>query len=150
MALVLMALSPAPLRGQGPATATPTLRVGRLTGALKLDGRLDESQWLSADSIDALTQVLAIELLTAARGIQLRAPLQPAPATRAVIDALGTEPGPDRFLAPEIAHATALVKSGAARPKGSPRRKTKGRSHSNGNGVRTLFPILLADENTAG
>jgi len=66
-------------------------------------------------AIDALTQVLAIELLTAARGIQLRAPLEPAPATKAVIDALGTEPGPDRFLAPEIAQATELVKSGGAR-----------------------------------
>jgi histidine ammonia-lyase len=66
-------------------------------------------------AIDGLTQVLAIELLTAARGIQLRAPLEPAQATKAVIEALGIEPGPDRFLAPEIAHATAFVKSGAAR-----------------------------------
>ena len=34
------------------------------------------------------TRVLAIELLTAARGIELRAPLAPAPATAAVIAAL--------------------------------------------------------------
>ncbi|MBE2314884.1 histidine ammonia-lyase [Solirubrobacter sp. CPCC 204708] len=66
-------------------------------------------------AVDALAQVLAIELLTAARGIQLRAPLAPSPATHAVIDALGTAPGPDRFLAPEIAAATDFVKSGRAR-----------------------------------
>ena len=38
--------------------------------------------------IDGLTRVLAIELLTAARGIELRLPLQPAPASAAVIAAL--------------------------------------------------------------
>src|SRR5665648_425618 len=36
-------------------------------------------------AVDGLTQVLAIEILTAARGIDLRAPLRPAPATAAVI-----------------------------------------------------------------
>ena len=66
-------------------------------------------------AVDALAQVLAIELLTAARGIQLRAPLTPSPATGAVIDALDIHPGPDRFLAPEIAAATDFVKSGGAR-----------------------------------
>ena len=68
-------------------------------------------------AIDGLTQVLAIELLTAARGIDLRAPLAPAPATHAVITALRDEvpgPGPDRFLAPEIAAAAAFIASGAA------------------------------------
>jgi histidine ammonia-lyase len=69
-------------------------------------------------SIDGLTRVLAIELLTAARGIELRAPLAPAPATAAVIAALReTTPGPgaDRFLAPEIEAAVELVRGGAAR-----------------------------------
>ncbi|PSK67724.1 Histidine ammonia-lyase [Micromonospora sp. MH33] len=68
-------------------------------------------------AVDGLTRVLAIELLTAARGIQLRAPLQPAPATGAVIDALReVTPGPgvDRFLAPEIEAAVRFVASGAA------------------------------------
>jgi len=64
-------------------------------------------------SIDALSQVLAIELLTAARGIALRAPLVPAAATGAVMKDL-PGPGPDRFLAPEIAAATDFVKSGGA------------------------------------
>ena len=36
-------------------------------------------------SVDALTRVLAIELLTAARALDLRAPLQPGPATGAVV-----------------------------------------------------------------
>ena len=39
-------------------------------------------------SVDGLARVLAIELLTAARGIELRAPLEPAAATAAVIAAL--------------------------------------------------------------
>ncbi|HET7474899.1 MAG TPA: histidine ammonia-lyase [Dermatophilaceae bacterium] len=66
-------------------------------------------------SVDGLTRVLAVELLTAARGIQLRAPLAPAPATAAVIEALGSPgPGPDRHLAPEIDAAVAFVATGAA------------------------------------
>ncbi len=68
-------------------------------------------------SVDGLTRVLAIELLTAARALELRAPLAPAPATRAVIHALRVTtpgPGPDRFLAPEIEAAVQLVRSGTA------------------------------------
>jgi histidine ammonia-lyase len=67
-------------------------------------------------ALDGLTQVLAIELLTAARALDLRAPLQPAPATAAVRDLIRTGvqgPGPDRFLAPEIEWATDAVRSGA-------------------------------------
>ncbi|TMR93433.1 histidine ammonia-lyase [Nonomuraea basaltis] len=66
-------------------------------------------------SIDGLTRVLAIEVLTAARAIDLRAPLEPAPATAAVVRALRETvpaPGPDRFLAPEIDSAVRLVADG--------------------------------------
>jgi histidine ammonia-lyase len=67
--------------------------------------------------IDGLTRVLAIELLTAARGIELRLPLHPAPATAAVIAALRTAgssgPGADRWLAPEIDIAVELITTGA-------------------------------------
>jgi histidine ammonia-lyase len=66
-------------------------------------------------AVDGLAQVLAIELLTAARGLELRAPLRPAPSTAAVLAALRETtagPGPDRFLAPEIAAAVAFVRSG--------------------------------------
>jgi len=68
-------------------------------------------------SIDGLTRVLAVELLTAARGIQLRGPLEPAPATAAVIDALRAStdgPGPDRFLAAQIEAAVRFVATGQA------------------------------------
>jgi histidine ammonia-lyase len=68
-------------------------------------------------SVDALTRVLAIELLTAARALDLRAPLRPGPATGAVISALREQvagPGTDRHLAPEIAAAVEFVRSGAA------------------------------------
>jgi histidine ammonia-lyase len=72
-------------------------------------------------SVDGLGRVIAIELMTAARGIELRAPLRPAPATAAVIAALREDaagvggPGSDRFLAPEIEGADRLVRSGRAR-----------------------------------
>ena len=63
-----------------------------------------------------LARVLAVELVTAARGIDLRAPLAPAPATGAVRDALRAggvgPPGPDRLLAPELAAAADLVADG--------------------------------------
>ena len=68
-------------------------------------------------SVDGLTRVLAVELLTAARGIQLRAPLQPSAATGAVINALRETtagPGSDRFLAPEIEAAVQFVATGGA------------------------------------
>ncbi|MBW8871735.1 MAG: histidine ammonia-lyase, partial [Leifsonia sp.] len=57
-------------------------------------------------------------VMTAARGTDLRAPLQPGLATGAVIAALRETvpgPGPDRHLAPEIEAAYALVTSGALR-----------------------------------
>jgi histidine ammonia-lyase len=63
-----------------------------------------------------LGRVLAIELVTAARGLDLRAPLAPARATAAVRDALRAggvgPPGPDRPLAPELAAAAGLVSDG--------------------------------------
>jgi histidine ammonia-lyase len=63
-----------------------------------------------------LGRVLAIELVTAARGLDLRAPLAPARATAAVRDALRAggvgPPGPDRPLAPELAAAAGLVGDG--------------------------------------
>ena len=67
-------------------------------------------------AISGLTRVLAIEILTAARGLELRRPLTPAPATAAVVATLREQvagPGPDRFLAPEIEATVALVASGA-------------------------------------
>jgi len=67
-------------------------------------------------ALEGLTRVLAVEILTAARGTELRAPLEPAPATAAVLSVLRERvagPGPDRHLAPEIAAAVELVRSGA-------------------------------------
>jgi histidine ammonia-lyase len=67
-------------------------------------------------AVDGLTRVLAIEVLTAARAIELRAPV-PAAATAAVVAALRDRGvpgvGPDRYLAPEIDAATHLVRDGA-------------------------------------
>ena len=68
-------------------------------------------------AVDGLTRVLAVELLTAARALDLRAPLEPAPATAAVVAALrevAPGPGVDRFLAPEIEAAVQVVATGAA------------------------------------
>ena len=79
-------------------------------------------------SVDGLRRVLAIELLTAARGIDLRcagegdqggagAALTPSPATGAVIAALRETvqgPGEDRYLSPEIEATVDLIASGRA------------------------------------
>jgi histidine ammonia-lyase len=68
-------------------------------------------------SLDHLGKVLAIELVTASRGIDLRAPLPPARGTAAARDALraGGVPGPgtDRPLSPELDAAAQLVDAGA-------------------------------------
>jgi histidine ammonia-lyase len=67
-------------------------------------------------SVDGLTRVLAIELMTAARALDMRAPLPPAPASAAVVAALRNADvpgvGSDRYLAPEIEAATRLVRTG--------------------------------------
>jgi len=65
--------------------------------------------------IDNLRRILAVELTAAGRGLELRAPLRPAPATAAALAALrgvvaGT--GPDRWLAPELAAVEELVRAG--------------------------------------
>jgi len=61
--------------------------------------------------------LLAIEIVTAARALDLRAPLAPAPATAAVRDLVRgagvAGPGPDRFLSPDIETVTALVADGS-------------------------------------
>src|SRR5215471_14942436 len=61
-------------------------------------------------------RVLAVELLCAARALDLRAPLAPAPGTAAVRDLVIAHtggPGPDRLLAPELAAVERLVGDGA-------------------------------------
>jgi histidine ammonia-lyase len=66
--------------------------------------------------LDNLVDILAVELIASARALDLRGPLQPAPATAAVRDLLRRQvkgPGPDRILAPELAAAESLVRSGA-------------------------------------
>lgn len=63
-------------------------------------------------AVDNLTSILTIEFITAARAIELRAPLQPAPATaRAIARLRIVVPGvgPDRFLAPELAAARGVL-----------------------------------------
>ncbi len=67
-------------------------------------------------SVDGLARVIAIELITGSRALDLRAPLQPGPATGAARDLIRTVakgPGPDHFVSPDIEAVTALVCSGA-------------------------------------
>ena len=62
-----------------------------------------------------LQRIVAIELVTAARALELRKPLRPAPVTGAVCARLGAEingAGPDRFLSPELERAAEFVKAG--------------------------------------
>jgi histidine ammonia-lyase len=61
-------------------------------------------------------KILAIELVCAGRALDLRAPLDPGPASAAARDLLREVvdgPGPDRPLSPELERAEALVRSGA-------------------------------------
>ena len=63
--------------------------------------------------VDNLRRVVAIELVTAARALDMRAPLKPAPITGALLAKLRKEVpgvGPDRFLAPELETAERLLK----------------------------------------
>lgn len=67
-------------------------------------------------AVDNLARVLAVELYAATRAIELREGLTPAPASQAAVDAVraaGVQgPGPDRFLAPDLAAADAFVRAG--------------------------------------
>ncbi len=63
--------------------------------------------------VDNLRRVVAIELVTAARALDMRSPLKPAPITEALLAKLRKEVpglGPDRFLAPELEAAERLLK----------------------------------------
>jgi histidine ammonia-lyase len=63
-----------------------------------------------------LGHILAVELVSAARAQDLRRPLEPAPATAAVRDLLRTKVagvGPDRVVAPDLAAAEELIRTGA-------------------------------------
>jgi histidine ammonia-lyase len=64
--------------------------------------------------VENLRRVVAIELVTAARALDMRAPLKPAPITGALLAKLRKEVpgvGPDRFLAPELEAAERLLKA---------------------------------------
>ena len=66
-------------------------------------------------ALDGLARVVAIEVMTGCRALDLRAPLQPAAVTGAVRELVRTRvdgPGPDRFVSPEIEGVTDLVASG--------------------------------------
>ena len=67
-------------------------------------------------SIANLARILAVELVAGSWGLQLRAPLDPAPGTgaaaRLVVATVGG-PGPDRWLAPRLAAVAAIVADGS-------------------------------------
>jgi len=66
--------------------------------------------------VENLARILAIELVTSARAIELREGLKPSPATGRVVKELRKVVpgvGPDRFLSPELEAATTLVNSGS-------------------------------------
>jgi histidine ammonia-lyase len=61
-----------------------------------------------------LGRILAVELVCASHGLDLRAPLTPGPGTAAGLEAVRERvagPGPDRWLAPDLAAAEELVTS---------------------------------------
>jgi len=65
-----------------------------------------------------LRRILAIEILTATRAIDFRAPLEASPAlmrVHAEVRKAVVAPGPDKILADEMRLVDDLVKSGALR-----------------------------------
>ncbi len=65
--------------------------------------------------VDNLARILAVELLAAARGLELRQPLRPGPAGEAggqLVRELGGGVGPDRFTSPELEAVAAAVLDG--------------------------------------
>ena len=64
--------------------------------------------------VDNLRRIVAIELVTAARATEMRAPIQPGPVTGEFIAKLRAAgvagPGADRFLAPELAAAEEFLR----------------------------------------
>ena len=69
-----------------------------------------------SDMADNLAAILGIEFLVAAQGIDQRAPHTTSPALAAVIAVLREQVpalGHDRYMADDIAKATALVAAGA-------------------------------------
>ena len=91
--------------------------VGRLAADLAACRRTT-SRWAGrrpascARVLDNLTSLLAVELLAAVRGLQLRAPLRrrrPAAVARGGAPPFAGEPGPDVFLAPVLEAARGVV-----------------------------------------
>src|SRR5204862_5639620 len=76
--------------------------------------------WAAARKLRAslanLARILAVELVCAARAIELREPLAPAAGTGAALAAVRAAgvagAGPDRWLSPELAAAERLVLDG--------------------------------------
>jgi histidine ammonia-lyase len=71
-----------------------------------------------------LERIVAIEALTAAQGVELRAPLRTsAPLAAAIATIRSAVPplGDDRYIAPDLAAAAELVKGGALVPPNAPR-----------------------------
>ena len=68
-------------------------------------------------AVENFRRVLAVELVAAARAIELRAPLRPGPATGAALAALREAgvpgPGPDQFMAPQLADAEQALRDGS-------------------------------------
>ena len=66
-------------------------------------------------AVDGLRRVLAVEILTAARALDFRSPLQPGVVTgaaRAAVRTVVDGPGPDRHLGPEIDAVVELLSGG--------------------------------------
>ena len=67
------------------------------------------------DFSELAAEILGIELLVAAQGVEFRRPMRSSPRLEAVIAALReTVPtlGPDRFMAPDLAEAARLIRAG--------------------------------------
>jgi len=68
------------------------------------------------EAVDGLRRVLAIEILIAARALDLRAPLQPAPGTAAARSSVRRQvrgPGPDAEVSEQIEQVVGMLADGS-------------------------------------
>jgi histidine ammonia-lyase len=116
--LMIAQYAQAAMVGENRRLATPASVDSFATSALQEDHV--SMAWGAARKLRTalanLARVLAVELVAAARALDLRAPLASAPGTAAAHDTIRARiagPGDDRQLSPELATAEALVRDGS-------------------------------------
>jgi histidine ammonia-lyase len=116
--MMIAEVTSAALMSENKHLATPTVTDSTPTSANQEDhvSMAAHGARRLAPMVANLERILGIEALCAAQGVEFRAPLVTSAPLRAVLARLRAEVPPlaaDRFLAPDLEAAAALVRSGA-------------------------------------